>query len=134
MKRLSTFHPMRPHYFSRIAIVLAALSAFVSPCWAQTFTQQGPKLVGTDAVGGAGQGASVALSGDGNTAILGGPGDNGGVGAAWVFTRSGGVWSQQGTKLVGPGFYVMVWHKAILSHCPVMEIQLFWVGLVTTVV
>ncbi len=25
------------------------------------------------------------------------------VGAAWVYTRSGGVWSQQGPKLVGTG-------------------------------
>jgi hypothetical protein len=66
------------------------------------FTQQGPKLVATDAVGSAGQGLSVALSADGNTAIVGGPGDDSGVGAAWVYTRSGGIWSQQ-AKLVGTG-------------------------------
>jgi hypothetical protein len=55
------------------------------------WTQQGNKLVGTGAVGSADQGFSVALSGDGNTAILGGPGDNGGnntgTGAAWVFVQ-----------------------------------------------
>jgi uncharacterized protein (TIGR03437 family) len=71
------------------------------------WTQQGGKLVGAGAVGGAYQGLSVALSGDGNTAIVGGPGDNGGTpdgaGAAWVYTRSGGVWTQQGSKLVGSG-------------------------------
>jgi hypothetical protein len=67
------------------------------------WTQQGSKLVGTGAVGGADQGQSVALSADGNTAILGGPGDNNGIGAAWVFTRSSGVWTQQGNKLVGSG-------------------------------
>jgi uncharacterized protein (TIGR03437 family) len=67
------------------------------------WTQQGGKLVGTGAVGGAQQGVSVALSGDGNTAIVGGNGDNSAVGAAWVFTRSGNVWSQQGGKLVGTG-------------------------------
>ena len=39
----------------------------------------------------------------GNTAIVGGNGDNGGIGAAWVYTRSGGVWTQQGSKLVGTG-------------------------------
>jgi hypothetical protein len=66
------------------------------------FTQQGPKLVGTGAVGSAYQGR-VALSADGNTAIVGGLGDNGHIGAAWVFTRSGGVWTQQGNKLVGTG-------------------------------
>jgi len=66
------------------------------------WTQQA-KLVGTGAVGAAGQGSSLALSGDGNTAIVGGPGDNNSAGAAWVFTGSGGQWSQQGDKLVGTG-------------------------------
>src|SRR6266566_7555663 len=75
----------------------------------QTFHEQ-PKLVGTGAVGTGNQGMSVALSADGNTAIVGGPGANnadrdrppsgGPAGAAWVFTRSGGVWRQQ-AKLVG---------------------------------
>jgi hypothetical protein len=64
---------------------------------------QGGKLIGTNAVGAAGQGVSVALSADGNTAIVGGLDDNGGVGAAWVFTRTGNVWTQQGGKLVGAG-------------------------------
>jgi hypothetical protein len=69
------------------------------------WTQQGSKLVGTGAIGGANhpvwQGTSVALSADGNTAIVSGPGDNSSVGAVWVFTRSGGVWTQQGSKMVG---------------------------------
>jgi hypothetical protein len=60
------------------------------------------KLVGTGAVGAAEQGWSVALAGDGSTAILGGPFDNSFVGAAWVFTGTGGVWTQQ-MKLVGTG-------------------------------
>lgn len=67
------------------------------------WTQQGDKLVGTGAIGDASQGASVSISGDGNTALLGAPNDNNGTGAAWVFTRSGGVWAQQGDKLVGMG-------------------------------
>ncbi len=45
----------------------------------------------------------MALSADGNTALIGGPGDNGGAGAAWVFTRSGSTWTQQGEKLTGSG-------------------------------
>jgi hypothetical protein len=65
--------------------------------------QQGNKLVGTGAVGSARQGMSVALSGDGNTAIVGGWSDNNRAGAAWVFTRRNGVWTQQGKKLVGAG-------------------------------
>src|SRR5207253_4640049 len=48
-------------------------------------------------------GDSVALSSDGKTALIGGPGDNEGDGAAWAFTRSGSTWSQQGEKLVGGG-------------------------------
>jgi len=68
-----------------------------------TWTQQGSKLVGTGASAPAGQGIAVALSADGNTALVGGYGDNAGAGAAWVFTRSGGIWTQQGPKLVGTG-------------------------------
>jgi hypothetical protein len=77
------------------------------------WTQEGHKLVGTGAVGRVNQGWSVALSADGNTAIIGGPGDNpwdasvpfglGAAGAAWVFTRTSGVWTQQGDKLVSTG-------------------------------
>jgi len=47
----------------------------------------------------------VSLSADGNTAIVGGPGDfhgyTTGGGAVWVWTRKEGRWSQQGTKLIG---------------------------------
>ena len=85
-----------------IATITAALVCPVEPALAQ-FTQQGPKLVGGGGAGQVGQGRSVALSGDGNTAIVGGPYDNGSAGAVWVFTRSGGVWTQQGNKLVGTG-------------------------------
>jgi Divergent InlB B-repeat domain len=67
------------------------------------WTQQGSKLVGTGTVGNAGQGWSVALSTDGSTAMVGGPYDNAVVGAVWAYTRSGGVWTQQGSKLVGAG-------------------------------
>ena len=77
---------------------------FVGASWVFTrsagvFSQQGPKLVGTSAANGE-QGLCVAISGDGNTVAMGGPGDSGNVGAVWIFTRSGSVWSQQGAKLV----------------------------------
>jgi hypothetical protein len=42
----------------------------------------------------------VAISGDGNTALIGGPTDNNAVGAVWVFVRNGGSWTQQGSKIV----------------------------------
>ena len=80
----------------------------VGAAWVYTrsggvWTQQGNKLVGTGAVGSAGQGSAVSISSDGNTAIVGGPGDNIVTGAVWVYTRSGGVWTQQGNKLLGTG-------------------------------
>ncbi len=65
--------------------------------------QQGMKLFGTGAIGTANQGQSVGLSADGNTAMVGGPGDNSALGAAWAFTRSGTAWTQLGGKLVGAG-------------------------------
>lgn len=60
----------------------------------------GSGYVGTDAQ----QGFAVGLSSDGNTLISAGNGDNNAVGAVWVFTRSGTMWSQQGFKLVGTGY------------------------------
>ena len=66
-------------------------------------TQQGAKLVGTGFSGASVQGYSVSLSADGNTAIVGGYTDNSSRGAAWIFTRSGATWSQEGSKLVGTG-------------------------------
>jgi hypothetical protein len=83
-------------------LVFAALLCAARPVSAQ-FTQQGPKLVGTNAAGTAEQGASVALSADGSTAIVGGPGDNSSAGAAWIFSQNGGVWTQQESKEVGAG-------------------------------
>lgn len=81
------------------------------------WTQQGPKLIGTE--GTVNQGLAVALSGDGNTAIVGGYNDGGGLGAAWVFSRSGGVWTQQGGKLVGSnagGVFVWQGFSVALSY------------------
>jgi len=71
---------------------------------AGVWTQQGPRLIGTGNTGNSNQGSSVSLSVDGNTALIGGCNDNNLTGAIWVFTRSGGVWTQQGSKLVGSGY------------------------------
>ncbi len=84
------------------AVVLGLLllnCGFISEAQAQ-YSQEGSKLTATDAIGNASQGKSVAVSADGNTVIAGGPDDDGGVGAAWIYVRSAGVWSQQ-AKLVG---------------------------------
>jgi hypothetical protein len=91
MKRSTTF-----------LFLFEAISLYSIPAQAQ-FTQQGGKLVGTGVVGTSWQGASASLSGDGNTAIVGGARDNNFAGATWIFTRSNGVWTQQGAKLVGTG-------------------------------
>jgi hypothetical protein len=67
------------------------------------------KLTGTGEVGQGEFGASVALSGDEKTALVGGATDGdespsfARKGAAWVFTRSSGKWVQQGGKLTGAG-------------------------------
>ena len=73
--------------------------------WVFTRTSSGwaeqAKLIPDDELGAGHFGTSVALSADGNTALIGGPNDgaNDGDGAAWIFTRSGSTWAQQGSKL-----------------------------------
>jgi hypothetical protein len=64
------------------------------------WTQQGRKLSGSgqNTHMGVGFGTGVALSADGNTAVMGGPDDNSGTGAIWLYRRTGTVWKQQGTK------------------------------------
>jgi hypothetical protein len=85
----------------RIILIFATLLLTLQLAQAQFF-QQGPKLLGIDGVGQQSrQGWSVSVSADGNTAIVGGYGDNGNIGAAWAYTRSAGVWTQQGPKLTG---------------------------------
>ena len=78
-------------------------AAWVFTLSGETWTQQGPKLTGAEEVGEGEFGEGVALSEDGNTALVGGWDDDGGVGAAWVFERSGGKWTQWGPKLTGSG-------------------------------
>ena len=66
--------------------------------------QQGGKLTGSGERGEEGDfGYSVALNATGEYALIGGPADNGGIGAAWVFVRESGKteWKQQGAKLTG---------------------------------
>jgi hypothetical protein len=67
-----------------------------------SWKQQGPKLTGGEETGEGRFGVAVALSADGNTALVGGLADDSTRGAAWLFTRSGSTWSQQGSKLT-PG-------------------------------
>ncbi|MGA2594363.1 MAG: TIGR03435 family protein [Bryobacteraceae bacterium] len=71
-----------------------------------TWTQQGNML--TISEPDTSFGASVALSADGNTALIGATNDDSGVGAAYVFTRSDGAWTQQ-SKLIGTGAVGVAW-------------------------
>ncbi len=99
------------------ALVGAHLEGHVGAAWVFTrrgsiWKRQGTKLTGGDEVGRGSFGWSVALSWDGNTALIGAPSDTEStdqlgnltdVGGAWVFTRTGSGWKQQGGKLTGPG-------------------------------
>jgi hypothetical protein len=86
----------------QLAVILLTLFLSIAT-WGQTFVQQGSKLVSSEATAFAGQGRAVAISADGNTAIVGASGDSNLKGAAWAYARINGVWSQQGTKLIGTG-------------------------------
>jgi hypothetical protein len=78
-----------------------------------SWKQQGPKLTAPVQPGEAGEaqcaneasqcgfGRSVALSADGDTALVGAPRADGARGAAWVFTRTGATWSRFGERLTG---------------------------------
>jgi FG-GAP repeat len=78
----------------------AALSLTADP-----FIQQGEKLTSAEVKELAEQGASVALSANGDTALVGSPAYKKSLseelaGAAWVYVRSGSTWTLQ-AKLVG---------------------------------
>ena len=86
-------------------------SAWVFTRSGASWSQQGPPLAPSTGSGSEFFGDSVALSGDGNTALVGAPLDGGsassggvvpGPGAAFAFTRSGSTWAQQ-TKLATTG-------------------------------
>jgi hypothetical protein len=64
------------------------------------WSRQDTRLAGKETSGRLG--ATVALSSDGDTALLGAGGENGQQGVAWIFTRSGLTW-QRRAKLTGRG-------------------------------
>ena len=86
----------------RDAQYIGAAYAFVRV--GEQWVQQGPKIV-VPSVPGPAQyfGRAVALSADGNTALVGVPANNVNLGAVHVFVRAGGVWTAQGPKLVPTG-------------------------------
>ena len=96
-----TLHSWLELHAGRILLRVDAAGARY-PLRIDPFVQQGAKLTGGGERGEEGAfGFSVALSANGEYALIGGPSDNGKVGAAWVFLRSGTTWAQQGPKLTG---------------------------------
>ncbi len=76
------------------AVVIAPGNVDEGAAWVftragSTWTQQGAELTADDETARAYFGDSVSLTADGNTALLGGGGDSGQTGAAWLFGRSG---------------------------------------------
>ena len=76
---------------------------FASGDGGNTWAQVGSKLTGNDASGQAGQGSAVALDANANILVVGGPGDNSGAGATWIYEHASGTWGQLGPKLTGSG-------------------------------
>lgn len=76
-------------------------AAWVFTRGVSSWNQQTGKLTGSEEVGQARFGKSVALSGDGTQALVGGMNDTGNLGAVWPFARSGSSFVQQGEKITG---------------------------------
>jgi hypothetical protein len=89
---------------NRIFIAIALFIVFAQGVNGQ-FIQQGKKLVNTNAAEGGMQGYSVDISANGNTAIVGVPLD-GTTGGAFIYTRSNGVWKQDGQKIYGNDYEI----------------------------
>ena len=113
--------------------IMLACSLLSAQAWAQ-FTQQGPKLVGTGALGPAAQGPSVSLSADGNTAIIGAIGNNSSRGAAYVFTCTGTpcTWKQQQELTVADGAGEVLARAPLVSLAAVPQGGL-WTRMVDTI-
>jgi len=83
-----------------VVVTVTFLSLGASASWAALTPTEVAKLIASDGAGGDFFGYSVALSGD--TAVIGawlGDSNVANSGAAYVFTRSGAIWSQQ-AKLI----------------------------------
>jgi hypothetical protein len=89
-----------PSLVTELLVALIAVLVWAAQPALADFVQYGGKVVGGDVIGGARQGTSVALSGEG-TAIVGGPNDNSNSGAAWVFNHNNPV-----VKLTVPGSFM----------------------------
>jgi hypothetical protein len=88
------------HAFVGAAWTFTRASA-AATAWSEQHKFTAP-TTGSDREVGAGHfGSAIWLSPDGLNAVIGADGDNGSVGAAWVFGNASGTWAEQ-TKLVPP--------------------------------
>lgn len=91
-------HPEEPEETETVAQAGAA--------WVFTRSESGwtgTELVSPKPARGGHFGRAVALAGNGETALVGAPGERAGLGRAWVFTGSGSSWAAQGVALTGSG-------------------------------
>ena len=77
-------------------------SAYIYTRSGGTWSQQA-KLIASDGASGDYFGRSVSISSDGNTAIVGAYFDDNKRGSAYIYTRSGGTWTQQAKLLASDG-------------------------------
>jgi hypothetical protein len=81
-------------------------SAWIYSRSGSTWTLQAGPLHGEEKINPFGNddhfGSTVALSGDGNTALVAASGEHGSIGAAWVYKRSGSAWAEDGPRLNPP--------------------------------
>jgi hypothetical protein len=71
-------------------------AAYIFTRAGSSWTQQGGPLTAHNGVASDYFGNSVSLSADGDIALIGADGRSSSLGAAYVFTRSGAVWTEQG--------------------------------------
>jgi hypothetical protein len=79
---------------------LGSVYVFTRPGAGAVWTQQGPKLIPTGAIGANFCGAYLNISDDGNTIIAGAEADSNNKGAAYIFSRTNNAWQQQ-ARLLG---------------------------------
>jgi hypothetical protein len=89
-------------YLLPLLVLLFAIPAFSQYVHRSTLIGTGWKSAG--GIISPKQGSTVAISADGNVAVVGGNLDSAARGAAWVYTRNGTTWTQMGNKLVPKGF------------------------------
>jgi hypothetical protein len=104
-------------------MILGAFGAEHYRGFAYVYTRSGETwslqatLVGSERRGRANFGDAVALSADGNTALVSGVLDRGSHGAVWAFGRSGESWTQQ-AKLTSGGLKKEAWFGQSLALTP----------------